>query len=207
MQAPVTAKVAARETREHVRGAEVKDEVQTFTEARARSQDVEPTLQWFWSAPPCLWPTCDESAKERDASGALVWLEKAEELVAACEAMPIYPMIGHLRALLVLAVGGSLLCGLALASYAFQPERLLATIFSLILIAALVTAFMALIELERNEVLSALTKTQAKITWTSFLARAFIWVGMPLLAFLALQYPVATNHVASWLDPFARLVR
>jgi hypothetical protein len=179
----------------------------TLTEARRRSEAVEPTLQWFWSAPPCAWPTCGESSKEGDAAGAFAWLLKAEELVAACEAMPIYPMLGHLQALLVLAVGGSLLCGLALASYAFQPERLLATIFSLIVMAALVVAFVALLAVERNRVLSALTKTEPKISWTSFLARTFVWVGLPLLAFLALQYPVATNHVASWLDPFARLVR
>jgi len=128
-------------------------------------------------------------------------------LVAACEALTMLPMLHHLEALLVLAVGGSVLCGLMIGSYAFQPERLLNTIFSLILMASLVVALMAILWTERNNVLCALLRRAPHFTWRSFLALSFKWIALPLLAFLALQYPVATNQVSSWLDPVTRLAR
>jgi hypothetical protein len=190
------------------------DPEHVFQEACMRSRRLEPVLRWFWSAPACAWPnggewpkSADPGAAERDAAGALAWLEKAEELVAAAETMPFYPVMGELKELLVLAVGGSLLCGLAVASYAFQPERLLATIFLVILMAVLALAFVAIIVFERNDVMSALTRTAPKLSWTTFLGRALLWVGLPLLAYTAMQYPVTTNYVASWLDPVARMVR
>jgi hypothetical protein len=190
---------------------------------RARS-GVLPILRTFWKEPSHRWPVPrNDSPKgagtpetphvengaaaprlERDAA---TWLAKAEELVAGHAAICIHPVVALLRLLLGLAVGTALLWALAIGSYMFQPARLLTTVVSVVLIAILLSALALFIDLDRDETLSALTKTEAKITWGSFLADALTWIVLPFLAFLSVQYPAVANSVASWLEPASRLAQ
>lgn len=140
-----------------------------------------------------------------EAADAAVWLTKAEELVAGHAAICVHPLVAQLRALLYLEIGSALLWALAIGSYMFQPERLLTTVVVAAVIVIVLTALFVFIELERDEMLSALNKTDPEITWRTFLADALMWIVLPCLAFIAVQYPAATNHVASWLGPAAKI--
>lgn len=174
---------------------------------------VLPILRAFWAEPSHRWPAPQKNApKEADARAgpdgdAATWLAKAEELVAGHAAICIHPVVSLLRLLLALAVGTALLWALAIGSYMFQPARLLTTIVSVALVTILLTAFTLFIDLDRDETLSALSKTQAKITWGTFLADALTWIVLPFLAFLSVQYPAVANSVASWLEPASRLMQ
>jgi hypothetical protein len=170
-----------------------------------------PLLQDLWNEPPHRRPApakrTDQEALEKGDADASTWLAKLEELVAGHEAICIHPVVSQLRLFLALAVGGTLLWALAIGSYTFEPARLLMTIVAVCLIATLLAAFALFVSLERNELLSALSKTEAKITWTTFLSDALMWIVLPFLAFLSVQYPAAANSVASWLAPAGRLLQ
>jgi hypothetical protein len=64
---------------------------------------------------------------------------------------------------LTLAIGSALPWVLAIGSYVFQPARLLATIVTVTVVVVLLTTLTMFVDLERNEVLSALAKTEPKI--------------------------------------------
>ncbi len=190
---------------------------------RARN-GVLPILRAFWAEPAHRWPEPRQRALNNEGATATVgtvvddpperldadagaWLAKAEELVAGHAAICVHPVVSLLRLLLALAVGTALLWALAIGSYMFQPARLLTTIVSVTLIGILLTGFTLIIDLDCDETISALNKTAAKITWTTFLADALTWIILPFLAFLSMQYPAVANSVASWLEPATRLVQ
>jgi hypothetical protein len=170
-----------------------------------------PLLQELWNEPthrrPAPAKQTDEEAPDKGDADAATWLARLEELVAGHAAICIHPVVSQLRLFLALGVGGALLWALAIGSYTFEPARLLMTIVAVCLIAILLTAFALFVSLERNELLSALSKTEAKITWTTFLSDALMWIVLPFLAFLSVQYPAAANSVASWLAPAGRLLQ
>jgi hypothetical protein len=152
-------------------------------------------LRLLWDEPSSRWPSTDGS------SSAAAWIEKAEERIAGHLAVRIHPMVSQIRALLALGVGSTLLWSFALGSYVFEPERLLTTVVSVVLVVFLLSALLMFVELERNAFISALAKTKAEITWRTFLSNTLTWVVLPFLAFLAVQYPAAANQVMSWLQP------
>jgi integrase len=162
---------------------------------------ILPLLRKFFREPQNRWPTA------KDEGDAAVWLDKAAELVAGHLAIRIHPIVAQIRALLGLAVGGTLLWAFALGSYVFEPERLLTTLASLSLAVILLTTLVMFIELERNSVISALSKTKPEITWHTFLTDTVTWIVLPFLAFLAVQYPAAANQVLSWVQPVAQVVQ
>jgi hypothetical protein len=140
-------------------------------------------------------------SKFRIAADATTWLEAAEEFVASNVAIVVQCFGSQLRNLLELMVGGALIMALALSSYVFQPDRLLAAMAWVTFVTVASMALYSFVELGRRPVLIRLLKSPLGRGGLHLVGDAFIWVFLPLGAFLAAQYPHTSNQLLSWLSP------
>lgn len=105
---------------------------------------------------------------------------------------------------------------IAVATYAFEPKKLLLLIIWAILIGASGAIIMAFVQMERDAVLSAIGGTAAnKIGGTAaskigdywpFVSKVLTYVVLPTLALIASQFPFIGSLIGSFLDPLARVL-
>ena len=137
----------------------------------------------------------------RVAADAAKWLEAAEEFVASNVAIVVQCFGSQLRNLLELMVGGALIVALALGSYVFQPDRLLAAIAWAVFVSVASMTLYGFLEVGRRQAFVSLLKAPFGKGGLSIVGDAFVWVFVPLAAFLASQYPHTSNQLLSWLSP------
>jgi hypothetical protein len=137
----------------------------------------------------------------RIAADAESWLEAAEEFVASNVAIVAQCFGSQLRNLLELMVGGALILALALSSYVFQPDRLLAAVAWATFVSVASITLYSFLEMWRRQAFVSLLKAPFGRGGLSIVGDAFMWVFVPLGAFLASQYPHTSNQLLSWLSP------
>jgi hypothetical protein len=157
---------------------------------------VLPALRNNWNEP-------DGGAGPNMGAGEPPQNEPARDLAAVYLLLFIYWMIRVFRLKVAFPMVSSLLVTLAVAVYPFQPARELATLAAVFFVITLVMSFSAFIALERDPFLERLAGgAQNKIQWTWSLARHIgSWVILPLLAFLATQYPDKARDLFAWIKP------
>ncbi len=149
--------------------------------------------------------TARVAAMARDArksaqGGIPSWVPKADRLLACRHVELLREVLPQMRLLAVSVMGGLLLMLLAVASYPFQiRDRLMVANWVIILLAVAVL-LRALVQMNRDPVLSALTHTDPnRVSWTrDFIIRILMYGVLPLLGLLGAQFP---ETVGSWL-PF-----
>jgi hypothetical protein len=137
----------------------------------------------------------------RIAADAERWLEAAEEFVASNVAIVAQCFGSQLRNLLELMVGGALILALAISSYVFQPDRLLAAITWATFVSVASMTLYGFLEMWRRQAFVSLLRAPFGRGGFSVIGDAFMWVFVPLGAFLASQYPHTSNQLLSWLSP------
>ena len=136
------------------------------------------------------------------------WLEQVEDLLA----LELVNFVGectvHLRNLAGFLAIGPLLLLLAATSYPFQPQRFLLVSIWGVLLAVAGGVLWTYIQMERNEVLSRVSKTspdRVSLNWTFLTQAAAILV--PLLGAVLTQFPFASDSFNQWLDPVVRILK
>jgi hypothetical protein len=134
-----------------------------------------------------------------------LWFRLAEEFVACVTTLLLYPLLRHMRNLLMLATGQALLLMAGATCYAFQPRQALMCTVGAVTLATAVTAVSILVGLDRNELLSRIGKTPpGRVTFDrSFVLGLVTWGLMPILSLLAVQYPEVVAQVLAMLQPVA----
>lgn len=116
-------------------------------------------------------------------------------------------IFAHLRYALVSAT----LCGLtllvAVSSYAFQPKQFLSFGIWLLLLLASAMTLRALMQMDRNGVLSAISGTDAgKISLDrTFLSNLLTYGALPVMGIIVTQLPSVGQLFSGWLGPLLRI--
>jgi hypothetical protein len=137
-----------------------------------------------------------------------LWLRGAEEYTASRMVEYVEWVIRHLRVLALFMLLSLLLTTMLVSSYPYQPQSLLRLILLLVLVGA-VSAFVAvLVQMNRNEVLSRIARTEpGQITWNGgFILNLFTFGVVPLLTLLSSEFPGLRNALFSWVQPLINAV-
>ena len=135
-----------------------------------------------------------------------LWVRAAEEL-AACEVVEyIEWVLRQLRRLALLLLAILVLATSLLSSYPFQPHSMIMVVFFGLVIGTVITIVPALIQMNRDEVLSRITKTApGVITWnTPFVLNMALFGIVPLMALLSSEFPTVRSILFAWVEPLLR---
>jgi hypothetical protein len=92
---------------------------------------------------------------------------------------------------------------LLVSSYPYQPQSSLRLILLLVLVASMGSLIAILVQMNRNEVLSRIARTQpGQITWNgTFILNLFTFGVVPLLTLVSSEVPALRNALFSWVQP------
>ena len=137
-----------------------------------------------------------------------LWLRTAEELAAVQVVEYLAWVFRHLRNMAVFLVLSLLLTIALLASYPFQPESLVKTLFMIILMLTVGAILLVMVQMNRDEVLSRITKTDpGRVTWDRTFVLNGLLVGIvPMATFIGSQFPAVRDNLFFWLEPLQRLI-
>jgi hypothetical protein len=131
------------------------------------------------------------------------WLDAADDFLAIGLVAYIRYAFAHLRNLLVFATAAILLALLAISSYPFQPKHLLLTLSWIAILSMVAVSIMVFVEMDRDEVLSWLTKTEpGHVAFKGeFVSRLATYGLVPVLGMAAAQFPEVGRFFFFWVEP------
>jgi len=149
------------------------------------------------------------TAAAGDEGGPAAARRSAGDFLAAHVAMVVAWVVSHLRIATASMVAGALLLLSAPSVYPFQPKRLFTIVTWPLFFGVIALALGIYAQIERDTVVSRVTGTDpGRLTLDAgFLLHAFTLGVVPVLVFLAVEFPVLNQWAGSWLDPVLRLVR
>jgi len=131
-----------------------------------------------------------------------------EDFVAACVTTYLSQFFVYSRSLLGALVATPILLWLALASYTFQPQRLLVLYVMVLMLITIVVVSQQFFKLNREPVISALTGTTPnRLTWDANLVWAVLLHVVPLAAVVLIELANAWSMFLAWIDPLLRILR
>lgn len=137
-----------------------------------------------------------------------IWLREAEEYAAVRVVEYAEWVLRHLRRLAGFLLVALLITTAMLSSYPFQPQSRAKLGLVAVLVAAVAALLLVMSQMNRNEVLSRITKTDpGRITWsTGFVVNLLLFVLVPLLALVSSEFPEARSLLFGWVEPVLRAV-
>jgi hypothetical protein len=136
------------------------------------------------------------------------WLEQAEDLLALELVHFVSECMIHLKNLTVFLTFSPLLLLLAAACYPFQPGQFLVTSLWVLLCVVGITVVYVYVQMERNEVLSRVSKSSPDhITFNWTFITQITAVGVPLVASALARFPFFSDTFNQWLDPIFRVLK
>ena len=150
-----------------------------------------------------LWEQQVEKPRRRAAKE-----HRGEPSPWACERFACLVYVSFLLVVLVrirtliFAIGGMyVLLVLAMTVYPFQPRASIATLLTLLLLYIVAVVTLVLAQLHRDPTLSRVTKTTPGELGGDFWVRATSFAILPVVTFLASQFPQVNRFLYSWLEP------
>ncbi len=136
------------------------------------------------------------------------WFQQAEDLVALQMVNFLSECTTHLKNLVRYLAICPLLLMFAATSYPFQPQRFLVVIIWMLLIMVTASVVWVYIQMERDEILSRISKTKPnEIQFgASFLGRITTTL-IPITGVLLAQFPFVSDGIAQFLDPIIRVLK
>lgn len=149
------------------------------------------------------------ASHERHSAEQLAWLRGLERYVATVIALVIGRYVRQYKHFVYVTTSCTALLMCAVASYAFEPQRVLMTCIWLLMAAVVSFTVIVYIGLDRNTLLSHISGSRPnKVTLSgAVLLRAGVWVLLPVLSVIAAQYPEFANGAYAIFQPIMRLVR
>ncbi|MDR3636035.1 MAG: hypothetical protein P4L84_19690 [Isosphaeraceae bacterium] len=136
------------------------------------------------------------------------WLAQVEDLLVLELTNFISECTIHLKNQAAFLAIGPLLLLLAATSYPFQPQRFLVVTIWTLLVAVAAGVIWAYVQMERNEVLSRISKTTPdRVSFNPTFLTHVAAVTIPLLGALLTQFPFVSDTLNQWLDPVVRILK
>jgi hypothetical protein len=136
-----------------------------------------------------------------------LWVRSAEEFVAVQAVDYIAWILRHLRRLVLLLLFLLLVTMGLLSSYSFLPQSVVRSLFLVLFIAVVVSLLLLLSQMNRNEVLSRVMRTDpGRVNWnTGFLLNIGTVVAIPILSLVSAFSPLRTD-LFGWVDAILRVI-
>jgi hypothetical protein len=136
-----------------------------------------------------------------------LWVRGAEELVAVQAVEYFAWVLRHLRRLVLVLLFLLLVMMALLSSYSFQPQSVVRSLFLVLFVGAVVSLLLMLFQINRDEVLSRVTRTDpGRLNWSSgFLINVGVVILIPALSLLSAFSPLRPD-LMGWVDFVMRLV-
>ncbi|HKB35633.1 MAG TPA: hypothetical protein VKD72_04210, partial [Gemmataceae bacterium] len=136
------------------------------------------------------------------------WLRMLEDFVAMQSVPFLCQFFAPLRNLVNFLLLVPLLLLLAVASYPFQPQRLLLVFLITLLLLAVVQVVTVLIQMDRDEVLSRISRTTPnRVTFDLPFLTSLLTYTAPVLAIVMAVFGEVGGLVGSWFEPIARTLK
>jgi len=182
-------------------------------------------LEAFWEQEPdggCLQAFTERTGKEtrgigpsssghfRRSFGAPLrtWLAAAEEFTAVQVVDYVEWVVAQLRTLAVFLFVAMVLTTMLLSSYPYERQSVVKLVFFVVLVAGVGTLLRVSVEMNRDEVLSRVAKTEpGKLTWDRhFLINALVFGVVPVATLVSSEFPAVREFLFAWIYPITRLV-
>jgi hypothetical protein len=136
------------------------------------------------------------------------WFDHAEEFLSLWILLSIRNVLGRLVNGLGIIAGGNILALASYTVYPFQPQQLLFAIGWANIVVAATAILYVLVQIERNEALSAITHTEpGEVNMNATLVlRLVMFVAIPLFTLFAAQFPSIGSWLVRWMEPIQRIV-
>lgn len=136
-----------------------------------------------------------------------LWVRSAEEFVAVQAVDYIGWVIRHLRRLVLMLLFLLVVTMALLSSYSFLPQSVVRSLFLLLFLAVVVSLLLVLSQMNRDEVLSRVTRTDpGRLNWSAgFLFNVGTVVAIPILSLLSAFSPLRTD-LFGWIDIILRSI-
>jgi hypothetical protein len=134
------------------------------------------------------------------------WVGPARDLLALEGAITIARIVLQVRTLILFVVCSSIIILAFVNAYPFHPHGRINLLVWWMILCAVVAILVVLFDMERNAVLSVLSgSTPGAVSWDgSFVWHLLLYVFVPLLGLLAVQFPEIGASLFHWLGPVLR---
>jgi hypothetical protein len=136
------------------------------------------------------------------------WLAAAEEYAAVQVVDYVEWVVAQLRVLALFLFVALVLTTALLASYPYKPQSLVKLVFFVILLASVGALLRVSVEMNRDEVLSRVAKTEpGKLTWDrNFLTNGLVFGLVPIATLVSSEFPAVREFLFAWIYPLTRLL-
>jgi hypothetical protein len=136
------------------------------------------------------------------------WLAAAEEYAAVQVVDYVEWVVAQLRVLALFLFAALVLTTALLSSYPYEPASLVKLVFFIILLASVGGLLRVSVEMNRDEVLSRVAKTEpGKVTWDrNFLMNGLIFGIVPIATLVSSEFPAVREFLFAWIYPLTRLL-
>jgi hypothetical protein len=140
-------------------------------------------------------------------SSALPFLQLAEELIVVRYVALIRAVLVNIRYLMLFVSAAFVLAIIAWNSYPFQPHRLIDWCFTLLFFAIGTGFVWVFAQMHRNPILSRITDTKPNELGTDFYIRIISFGAVPLLTWLAYQFPEVGGKLLHIVQPSLKVLK
>ena len=141
------------------------------------------------------------------SSGDPEYVRLAEELVALRYESLIRAVLGNIRYLMTFVAAVFVLALVAWNSYPFQPRKTVDWIFTIALLLLGGGIIWVFAQMHRNAILSRITDTSPNELGVDFYWRLATFGAVPLITWLAYQFPQIGSAIFRWVQPGLSVVR
>lgn len=131
------------------------------------------------------------------------WTKEGRLMLASRVADFLNHVLALLRHLSLFVTFGLILMLLASASYPFQPRDLVLALNWSVIVTVVVVSMVAIVRLGRDPILTDLAGTEQSLFKRDTLTKVFIYVALPILSLLGVQFPEMFNRLLPWLNSVA----
>jgi hypothetical protein len=182
-------------------------------------------LEAFWEAEPDVGELGHVSAGIAKAAGAggpsfsgqvrrsfgeplRAWLVAAEEYAAVQVVDYAEWVVAQLRVLAFFLFVALVLTAALLSSYPYERQSVVKLVFFVILLASVGGLLRVSVEMNRDEVLSRVAKTEpGKITWDRhFITNGLVFGLVPIATLVSSEFPAVREFLFAWIYPLTRLL-
>ncbi|MFL5385939.1 MAG: hypothetical protein ACJ8GN_25770 [Longimicrobiaceae bacterium] len=184
------------------------------------------TLKAFWDAEPTPAEVTDVAGQVEKESGTRgsgpstsgrfrrtfsedlgLWIRAAEEFAAVQVVDYVEWVISQLRTLAGFLFLSLILLSVHISSYPFVPESLVKLLLFAILVLTIVAVVTVMVEMNRDEVLSRIARTEpGKVSWNwQFIVNMLVFGLVPLLTLISSEFPGIRDFLFAWVPALTRL--
>ena len=136
------------------------------------------------------------------------WLAAAEEYAAVQVVDYVEWVVAQLRVLALFMFATLVLTTALLSSYPYEPQSLLKLVFFVILLTTVGALLRVSVEMNRDEVLSRVAKTEpGKLTWDRhFVMNGLVFGIVPIATLVSSEFPAVRDFLFAWIYPLTRML-